>query len=239
MRGFRESKTSFTVLTSVVLKRAVLSITQQQKVAGDMHPALKGDVVFSFGETTKAVPDIHPVNPWILCAVDDTSSICIWDYERKVKICEFSVNVHEDEKMDAYQMQKLVEKDPQYKGPKVTIPLKSEKLGQIKWVKFFDRESRVWKDTVSRAAVEVDKDTPKDSAITPSFVDSSNPFMGNFIIVAGENRILLLDYMTYKMHDIKVLDAKLQQCMAIYGLSPLVAFGGMLHSPTSKGDNLY
>jgi hypothetical protein len=34
--------------------------------------------------------------------------------------------------------------------------------------------------------------------------------------------------MTYKVHDIKGLDAKLQQCMAIFGQSPLIAFGGVL-----------
>lgn len=189
--------------------------------------SLRGDVIFSVNEASKATPDIHPVKPWIACAIDDTSSICIWDYERRIKICEFSVNQYEDDKNEAYQMQKLLEKDPSYRGPRAGPPAKTEKLGQIKWLKFFDRETRVWKEIAARTIVEKEAAAVKEGGATPSFVDSSNPFMDSLLIIAAENRIVLFDYTNHRIQDVRGVDGRMQQCMEIFGQSPLLAFGGM------------
>jgi hypothetical protein len=48
-------------------------------------PSLRGELVFSVNETTKAIPDFHPSKPWILTTADDNSNVVIWDYERKVE----------------------------------------------------------------------------------------------------------------------------------------------------------
>lgn len=49
-------------------------------------PSLRGDVIFSVNEPSKAIPDIHPTKPWVLTAADDNASVVIWDYERKVRM---------------------------------------------------------------------------------------------------------------------------------------------------------
>lgn len=94
--------------------------------------SLRGDLLFSINESTKAIPDLHPTKPWVLTASDENSTIIIWDYERRVKVVEFSVNQLDEERKESAALQKMLEKDPAYRVPiRAADTGKTEKTGQV------------------------------------------------------------------------------------------------------------
>ena len=113
----------------------------EESVAG-----LDVEVVFAASELNRiAAYDVHPIKPWLLTA-HDNANIVLWDYERKAVLHEFSLNSIDDDKKDAVLLQKQVEKDPEYKGPRIgDQPIRQDKPGGIKCVRFFDEDCRSWK----------------------------------------------------------------------------------------------
>jgi hypothetical protein len=169
----------------------------------------------------------------------------------KVKIVEFSVNQLDEERKESLALQRMLEKDPAYRGPRSVEGAKVEKTGQVRYLRFFDRDTRMWKAIMSKCIVqEKPKDKQKglksstsapappapaptpEEAATPS-VDRATceaMFDHNSVIIVAEYRILFLDYVTYKTQEIKfaALENKPQMCVDCIGKGTSVVFGGIL-----------
>lgn len=166
-----------------------------------------------------------------------------------MKVVEYSVNQLDEERKEALALQRTLEKDPAYRGPRTVEGAKVEKTGQIRYLRFFDRDTRLWKAILSKSIVhEKSKDkkgfkttTPAPpSAPVPTLEEAATPnidratcetmFDHNSVIIVAENKILFLDYVTYKTQEIKfsALENKPQNCVDCIGKGSSVVFGGML-----------
>ncbi len=192
----------------------------------NIPPSLRGELVFSNNDTTRAMPDIHPTKPWILTTAEE-NNVVIWDYDKKAKIAEFSVN-------------QLDEKQIDNKGQRIAdTATKVEKTGQIRYLRFFDRDTRLWKSILSKPITKEKKDDKKKDIvkveedftspiIDKALCDTAGEF--NYVIIVAEYRVIFLDYVTHKVQEIKLsaLENKPQSCVDCFGKGSSVIFGGIL-----------
>eukprot|EP01112_Ceratiomyxa_fruticulosa_P013020 TRINITY_DN3637_c1_g1_i1.p1 TRINITY_DN3637_c1_g1~~TRINITY_DN3637_c1_g1_i1.p1 ORF type:complete len:467 (-),score=96.83 TRINITY_DN3637_c1_g1_i1:166-1566(-) len=162
-------------------------------------------VLFTFNEVTKITPELHPVNSWILTTTNDDTTVLILDYVQNSKVLEFSVTMLEEEKKDLSLLQKSMDK------------VKGEKIGQIKCVKFFDQHTR---NSRTKKA---------DCMQTFDNRDNINEAF-NGVIILAEYRVLMIDYNTHKIQEIKMsaFEGKTPTCVDFFGGNQsLLAFGGL------------
>ena len=167
-----------------------------------------------------------------------------------MKIVEFSVNQLDEERKESLALQRMLEKDSAYRGPRTVEGAKVEKTGQIRYLRFFDRDTRLWKAILSKSIVHdksKDKKGLKSTSMpapaptpAPSLEEVATPnvdraicermFDHNSVIIVAEYRIIFLDYVTYKTQEIKfsALENKPQMCVDCIGKGTSVVFGGTL-----------
>jgi hypothetical protein len=95
--------------------------------------------------------DVHPHLPWVVGA-NDAGVVRVWDYVTRKPVHKFSITDLDAKEKDAHALLATLEKDPNFRGPKVvTGPSQSKtsdqrkKLGNILVVKFVDRDVRLMK----------------------------------------------------------------------------------------------
>ena len=90
------------------------------------------------GERVRSVI-IHPRQPWI-ATIDVQHTVTWWDTEGGEVLWTLKLSALDQERKAAYQMQRRIEKSPDYHGPDLTLGSgpKSDKLGSVVGVAFAD-----------------------------------------------------------------------------------------------------
>eukprot|EP01132_Coremiostelium_polycephalum_P011147 gene11147-13657_t len=98
---------------------------------------------------------------------------------------------------------------------------KIEKLGQIKFLYFFDRHTRSLKDRKPKTSQgKLNLNVNKQS--------SSSVGIDDYIVVVAENRIVFINYHSQRLREVKIpaFETKSPTSIEFFSNSPLVAFGG-------------
>jgi hypothetical protein len=87
--------------------------------------------------------ELHPIKPWVATA-NDLGVVKLWDYESQKLVHRFSITDLDDQEKEGQALQQSLERDPTYKGPKVTpsrpTDAKKKQIGEIRCLKFVDTE---------------------------------------------------------------------------------------------------
>lgn len=95
--------------------------------------------------------DTHPHLPWVVGA-NDNGVVRVWDYITRKAVHKFSITDLDNKEKDTNALLASLEKDPNYRGPKVVTGAnqnkasdQKKKLGNILVVKFVDKDVRLMK----------------------------------------------------------------------------------------------
>ncbi|KAF2068788.1 hypothetical protein CYY_009890 [Polysphondylium violaceum] len=97
---------------------------------------------------------------------------------------------------------------------------KIEKLGQIKFLYFFDRHTKACKDRKPKIS--------QNKLNLNSYKPNSTIGTDDYIVVVAENRIVFINYHSQRLREIKIpiFETKPPSAVEFFSNSPLIAFGG-------------
>lgn len=190
--------------------------TKQVLCTERFHIGGEGGKVLCFAE--------HPTKPWIATA-SDHGVVSIYNYEDRLLVHSFNITDKDDSKRERANLDRYIERMPDYKGPTGRVTEKFKKSpGTVKRLAFFDTD-------VQRSKILIGRHLHTDSG--PADGGISNSVFGgahtcSWIIIVAEYRIIFFNYVTFQQRDLKLslLDNKAQQCVQGVGVGPVVAFGG-------------
>jgi hypothetical protein len=135
--------------------------------------------------------DIHPVNDWIALGIQD-SNIVVYDYKRQNILHNFALSLIDDKPKEERANWLTLQRDPHYTGPRKNLPEIDLKRGTVRFVKFYDKKTRILYKRLASANYKVCEP-----------LREHEDRIGNYIIIVTDIRVFFLDYVSYKIKELK------------------------------------
>jgi hypothetical protein len=135
--------------------------------------------------------DIHPVNDWVVLGIQDTNMV-VYDYKRQNILHNFLLSSIDDKLKEERTNLMAIQRDSHYSGYRKNIPEIDLKKGIIRFLKFYDKKTRVLNKRLASSNYRMCEG-----------LREHEDRIGNYIIIVTDIRVFFLDYVSYKVKELK------------------------------------